>query len=924
MMNSGRGLLWAICLYQFGMRAVINVFFVTSQSTFFATAGVTALPYVYTCMNVVYIGLQAFSLSRLQEQTSRYLTRITWLLLAFFVVRLFLPQPEPMAASIVFLLLIMIFDLFFSQFFYHFLNDIFPVLEGKEILPFIIGFGSLSFIVSGFLMKLFLSVANLQELVLIGIAVLLLCQGILVFLLRSLPITFSQGSPKGNSDTDTTVPQVSVSMLGWMVILLTLLNMLGKYWLDYQYSQAITREYSSPKDLAGFIAVYSAVVDALVLLVQMSLAARIFKSFSLVTISRFLPAVMMFFCVVSMAYGSFWWIIAAQFSFTFLAKAFHNSTTSLILGVLPSAKRLKTMGLNGMFASGGAMVSGLTLIAFQDHLSIAGAFGALALVFGLMLAVTLVMERAYIQELSRSLDRATGGEEIDRIDQLIHLRDYDQRRKFLTQLCLSSEALPSMAAGTRMRAIPLIASLNPEDAATLLIPLLAQTEHPKIRAQAARTLVTGCRNSALPYLLDLLRSPETEPRIKADILETLGHTPSDTVASTSGTGHQKSMVSAIVPFLSDAHHRIKAAAATAILRLSDQAEHVEKALQELSRMLDDSGPLPRAAAIAGLGNTGYSFFVPEYIAALSDPDDRVLGQAITALGKVSIPESQKALEDFLAGIGPQVGACRPELREKALRELERLRLLTVEDFSLLLDSLKAEERQELLPALDQLQKTQSLRLLRKALQCEDSQLRHVFSRIVCQEGLSQFMGVLDQALTSSSGGTRFDEIVVTNALFKGLAGRPGELSTAFFVLLEAQAESLFDACITACLRRLWLLFAISQIRLADATSARALSPDIDAEEHLVFNCVAARCPEPVRALEAIGKILQGDTFAFSFGMEYLESSVPKSLAKIFLPFLHCLKHPADFLTKASSHLDMDLTSLNSEQISRLLTGEILE
>ncbi|MBI3039327.1 hypothetical protein HYY75_09825, partial [bacterium] len=165
-------LLVLICVFHFLIRGVLNLFFVISQTIFFGTAGVTSLPFVYAFMNLIYIALQSFSVSRLSQDSASRIERIAWVFFGLLLIRQIIPHPESVWISTFFLLLVMVFDLFFTQFFLHFLQEVFSLQEGKTFLPIVTGFGSLSFIVSGFLMKVLLEALSFRDLMAIGAVIL--------------------------------------------------------------------------------------------------------------------------------------------------------------------------------------------------------------------------------------------------------------------------------------------------------------------------------------------------------------------------------------------------------------------------------------------------------------------------------------------------------------------------------------------------------------------------------------------------------------------------------------------------------------------------------------------------------------------------------------------------------------------------------
>ncbi len=891
--------IWGLCIFQFLMRASINIFFVTSQTTFFTVAGVDKLPYVYTAMNVVYISLQFFSISKLKGASRDYLKYLTWVFLFFLFCRFILFSAESAAVTVFYLLLVMIFDLFFSQFFSHFVNDVFPLQEAKRYLPVITGFGSLSFIVSGFFIRLSLNIISLKTLAMAGTAVFSI--GILILMAypkSSRPDTAVEEPDKIEKEKSPAPSVFSFSSLGKLIIAITFLNMLGKYWMDFQYSRAITQNYPSPEELAGFIAIYSSITDSLVLISQLGFAGYFFKKAGIINSTRILPAIILPMCILTTLKTGFWWIIATQFLFTFLVKSFYNSSFTLLYSIFPSDQRMKLLGVNGLTASFGAMISGVSLILFQSYLGTSSAFVLLAIVFGIMLYLCTPLEKGYKQELERTIARndASSGDLFQAI-----LANKDQQLK----QALLKDLIDRSSGEKRLLAISQITHLSAENGNELLLPLTKDHNEPKVQSLAARLLAKNFQGETIEKIQSLCSEFASFPRVLANFLEGLGET------------KNRSDIEELLEYhLQDPVPRVQAAALTSILQISICEDLIFKSLQTLKNLLKNKqNPESTIAALSAIEKTGLPIFIPEVLAAINSADEQIANAGIRISGKFPAPEILNGLQKL------SESDTNSSIKNLAKLQKQKIELSLENDIASILDSLSKSERASIEGKFSGIS-GETISLLKELLKLENAGARATFCKLLTENNCEDFREYFKTVL----------HFILEEELNHSI--EPDK----FFATISSaiQRIQISDKNLTRLLENLWQKKALSEFRFilhweilkyiqgkalgfyrekcGDLNPENKPIANIETDQRLdlLISFLSIDSENPEKVLEAIKALSKGDQFYISTGLEYLESSLPAGIPGIFVKILSVEKDKGNFLKEFQTSF-----SLTEKQLHEL-------
>lgn len=841
-----------IGLFSLLLRAAVNIFFIAGQTLFFKTAGVTGLPYVYAVMNVIYISLQAGAVRHLTGSSGTYLQRLSAAFFAIAFVRLFAPVGDSAWLDTGFLLAVMVYELFFNQFFTHWLNEVLPLDEGKRYLPFINGCGSLSFILSGVVMRLALSVASLPTVLAADVIAFAGAAALFRFVRGRFrersesvsPVSPAPAPEPSGTDAASAGPDFGHSFANRLAAL-ALLFTLSKYWLDYQYSRAITTAYDTPERLASFIATFTACTDALVLLTQMAVAGLVMKSVRLTRILAVLPVTVGVAALASTG-GTFTAVLATQFLFTWLAKSFHHSAMSLIVGVLPAKPRLKALSTIGICASAGSMASALLLMAVQNSLAPGIAFGSLALVLGLMAASVLPLERAWEAALGRILDgeaAASGrGGRLMAIESLRALSPAERLQRLETLLHGTEEE--RLAALDLLDGIPRAAWQQP------LVGLLRTEASPTVRAGIVRRLLSGDGAVSRWVGADLLSAGEADPRVLSNLLEGLADIDAD-----------RTFLPWIRSCLDHPHHRVRTAAAEALIRLSSDAGDIETGLRMLSGMSRSADPLQRAAAIAVLGRLQHESFFDELTSGLSDPDERVAGQAITALRRLPLPETGQVLRTAAETLPNRLAL-------EAEAAAQTIEMLTCRGISQVVETLDPAERAQVVNRLGTWRHDSRIYLLIRALQVESDDLRAALAEAIEKVGSPAVRRLITHGFGQNGSAVVWLADQVATEI-PGLAIQDlSDVALLLRLMREHGAHDRIGALLVPLLERIE----------RDTAETPVQSVESDLRLRLAITAASARASDPAGVVDALERALRGDRFVASLSWEYLDLQLGSDVA----------------------------------------------
>ncbi|MBF0542985.1 MAG: hypothetical protein HQM08_01060 [Candidatus Riflebacteria bacterium] len=890
-----------IYIYIFLVRAAINILFVSSQTVFFTTSGVEFLPTIYTIMNLIYISLQFASIASHGSDSPKYLKNIGWIFLGLLSLRIvFLRAPSALSTSF-FLLVVMIFDLFFTQFFMHFLNEIFPLREGKEIIPTILSIGSLSFIASGFLMKVVLASSSIGILTILAVGAFAFAQVVFISIFHfhkknSPPLSSTQHSISNSSNVQSSGSQASnpqpeipqppsrpLKGLAIWLLVMTFLNLLGKYWLDFQYSKAITSAFQTPEKLAGFIAIYSSLTDATVLTLQYFLSGTVFRIIGLSKSLEILPAAVLFLSFACFFYASFIPILATQFFFTLLSKSVYIPSTSLITGVFTSKERMRVVSLIGLTAAIGSTFSSVSLMIMQKNLNLSTAFCSIGLVFFFMLFAAKKTAFNYPDELGKRLSESAKELDTEIAESLVFCSDEFQKKLVLEKFLEGDFEL-------KKTAIEKSSLLSQPEAIEFLKKIIFSEESQNIKTIAAQCLASRYGKQGIETLLDLLKSADIQPRFKAGIIEALNEDVFDEVKEL------------LTDSLQNPNHRISSSSAVIIVRFSHDKELISNALKKLWSLLNDhSNQLCRAAGVAGLGILENEIFLMDLSEKLFDTEKVVVENAIHFLCRYNVPQVFNLLDKF------KIKCPFEELIPLLNSETSRLKLISRENAMMILDSISEDERIAARKFFSNYGDEQILESILRILSIENSSLRKLLYDFSTKCRNPLLAKIIGEAVKPGEKGTPFFDVDLFCKSVSEIEPFPSnELMELSIVAKTKEITSITRSVFSSVFEHLWEIESANlsengeQTEKTNEIAVEALKFDLTTERRFFYNLIASQANSPQNVLEAIAKLDDSNNFSSSIAAEFLENHLDKDIYGKLSIYLKARKNPKEFFARKKS------------------------
>lgn len=370
---------WLLLLFSF-LAGVSFVFYSTASiSVFVSTFHAQTMPYAFIASGVVgYVLWLLFA--RIQKKISfTGIIFIGYLFLLLTVGLLFLLMQNGEGG-------VWKFMLFVWMRFYTFLNAVmfgalfarvFDAQQGKRLFALISAGDVLSQMIGYFsipLLTQWLDVSSLFIICMIGIFVLL-C--FLFYLRKAVPVIFAQQSP-----ISAVVKSSSVVLQKSRVekqyyrytFLLSMLPMLGFYYVDYLFLNQLKIQYSSGESMAGFLGLFLGMVAIVELVVRLFASGRLLTTYGLRFGIFVLPAMLLLTCAMIIFFSAISGLSMLVFSMLALGKllekvcrfSFNDPAFQLFYQPVPAENRFVFRArMEGVPKALGVVLAGLLILSFN-------------------------------------------------------------------------------------------------------------------------------------------------------------------------------------------------------------------------------------------------------------------------------------------------------------------------------------------------------------------------------------------------------------------------------------------------------------------------------------------------------------------------------------------------------------------------------
>lgn len=394
--------------------------------------------------------------------------------------------------------------------------------------------------------------------------------------------------------------------------------------VDFQFKSLLKENYSKD-EIAAFLGVFYALLNAAALVAQLFVTSPLLVSFGLMVSIVLMPAFLLLGSALFMLFPVLWVIAGTRFMENVCKYSVFTASSSLVYMPFPPLKQSKLkISIGGVFKPFSVLVASLLLIVLSN-LELRMMSMIVVSVSALGILASIKLKGPYLDELKEALSnrrirlKASHelGDIIDRQAKELVEQGLDSRDK--DYVLFSLEIIRNHEIPVNMEKVEALYLDNDPDI---------------IEGALSTTRVMDNRKHA-PKVVALLQG-SSEPEIKAQCIKTLRHINDD---------DDHSWV--VVPHITSPHSRLSGEALIYLLvRGNDDAATEAEARV---KQLQDSGSPQNTALVAFIiGETGHDRYLASLKTMLDSPENIVKRQAVIAAGKMKS-------HDLLAGLIKSLG-----------------------------------------------------------------------------------------------------------------------------------------------------------------------------------------------------------------------------------------------------------------------------
>ncbi|MDP7423159.1 MAG: hypothetical protein QGH40_14865, partial [bacterium] len=457
-----------LSLFNVLFRASSNILWLALLTLLLKSAGVQALPWLYTISNLLLISIFYFFKGTLRKRIGQPLLSLTTRILVLAsLVGSFMLDTENSLVFLVTLIILVQSDEICGLSFAKTVSEHLNLKEAKRWQPVIFAAGSVGLCISGLMLKILLDIISLKELLWCTSILFLLVDVILSRLKKTTGSKEDVSVPKPDSvpvDQPTHVSPFSHPLVR-LLIFSIIFRVVTKFPVDFLYSDQINRHFTSTKDLAAFMGMFSASIDLVVIVIQTLVAGWAFSNFPVGKILLILPITMSTLCLVSIFHTSFILTVSLQFSLLILARALNNPGNYILLGAVPKNKRTDYFRSIFLAKTISTLTAGTILIFAKDYFSPVYFYMVLAVINVIFLCITFGIDSAYFKTLKLTIRDTRGTGDPDMIESLKFVAVKDRIPEFKTLLRHSDSSV-------RLKTVEEVSLMDSETIQELLLPVL--------------------------------------------------------------------------------------------------------------------------------------------------------------------------------------------------------------------------------------------------------------------------------------------------------------------------------------------------------------------------------------------------------------------------------------------------------------------
>lgn len=603
------------------------------------------LPYVYIGAAVA-APLTAFLYAKLEKRLSFTRILAANLILLFFSLLvfyfLFLWFPELSWLALAFYIWYYVLQALITLEFWGLAGRLFNVRQSKRLYG-LIGSGLVvATILGGFSIRPLVNLIGTANLVLVAAGSIAICLGLMLYTLRRHRP--EQPIEKARADATQILARTGYRDLlkdRYIVLMagLTLLGLLGYYFVDLAFYDQVYSSYPNKDDLASFLGEFAAIVSIFTLVSQLFVAGPLISRYGLLISLLVLPVAIAANTLSLAAAGAlagagvmvFWLVVLARLLFRGLRDSIDKSAFAILYQPLPTEQRMRaqTMIISVVEPVAGGLAGVILLFLPLNAIQIAY---ALILILAGWIAIVILLNRGYAGVLLQALTKSRLGE--------VSMTSVDG-----SSLAVLKQGLKSPYAGVVIYSLEMLEELGHESLPVFLREALSHSD-PEVRQDALQR-IERLGLTSLWRSVQFRVKFESSLKVRAAALRTL--------AALS----QAEQLDEIAPYLEESEPELKLGALVGLLR-SGGIEGILLAGEKLIRQVDSAQPAERQFAAQVLGEVGIPSFFRPLLKLLRDEDVAVRRAALAAAGKLKNPKLWPVVIENLPN---------PELRATAISAL---------------------------------------------------------------------------------------------------------------------------------------------------------------------------------------------------------------------------------------------------------------
>jgi len=309
-----------------------------------------------------------------------------------------------------------LFTFFLDMHFFNFVFRYLSLRNSRRILPFLMGGGKLGGILAGALVFGLFS----GDIARLGVIMWASCGALMLVPLLALRPPSDRGEREGRRGAEL-LPDMHLlerlfrkvriaagfPLFAWSMLAVFAMSIVNQI-AEFYFAGIFNRAFSTGRELASFLSVYTAGSDLLTLFLQLFVVSRVIRGAGVTRINAVYPASFLGFIALAAAWPGLFAGIMLRFFRKNLGILFRTPAFNIIMAASPSDRMAEVKSfITGIVSPLGMIAGGGCILLIHGHLAPGAGYGLAASAGVLYVALTLFQNRAYLSSLRKRLSIGT-------------------------------------------------------------------------------------------------------------------------------------------------------------------------------------------------------------------------------------------------------------------------------------------------------------------------------------------------------------------------------------------------------------------------------------------------------------------------------------------------------------------------------------